>query len=74
MKPDAPNKYNPSPDYWRELIAKTGLSQRAAAELCGVSARSMREYLHRGKGRGGKSPYSVQFALEALAESKGRQP
>jgi hypothetical protein len=61
MEPNAA-LYNGSPVYWRELIAAADLTQRGAAELCGISARSMRDYLKRGRG-----PYSVQFCLECLA-------
>jgi hypothetical protein len=65
MIPDA-TTYNPDAAYLRDMIAKTGLSQRAAAERIGVSARSMRDYLN--PTHDSRAPYPVQFALEMLAQ------
>jgi len=67
MIPDA-SKYNPSPEYLRELIENSGLSQRAAARQIGISERSMREYLSL-TNRKKKASYAIQFALESLAAS-----
>ncbi|MDO4897075.1 MAG: helix-turn-helix transcriptional regulator [Moraxella sp.] len=68
MKPNAQTSYNPDPDYLRELIAKTGLTQKAVAELVGVSPRMMRSYLtFTDNTTYQKAPYAVQFAIECLA-------
>ncbi len=64
MKPDI-SKYNPDPQYLRDLLECAGLTQRKAAELIGVSERSFRDYLN--GNHKSKAPYTVQFALEALA-------
>jgi len=58
-------EYNPSPEYLRELIENSGLSQRAAARQIGISERSMREYLSL-TNRKKKASYAIQFALESL--------
>lgn len=69
MKPDA-TTYNPDPAYLRGLLDKAGTSQRQAANLLGVSDRMMRYYLaEEGSVQHRKAPYTVQFAIEALAES-----
>ena len=61
MKPDA-SKHNPAPEYIRGLVARSGMSQRAAAEQIGISDRLLRYYL-----KGDRScPYPVQYALEQL--------
>lgn len=67
MIPDA-TQYNPDPAYLRELIARSGLSQRQAAFRIGIGERSMRQYLAT-SGRQDAAPYCVQFALEALASA-----
>jgi predicted transcriptional regulator len=66
MKPNAA-RHDPRPEYLRALVDKTGLSQRAAAERIGISARLMRYYLALDAGEARTAPYPVQFALEALA-------
>lgn len=68
MKPNAQTSYNPDPDYLRSLIAKAGLTQKAVAELVGVSPRMMRSYLtFTDNATYQKAPYAVQFAIECLA-------
>lgn len=66
MKPDA-SKHNPDPAYLRGLLSRAGLSQRAAAERIGVSERMMRYYLAPTGADHRPAPYTVQFALEAMA-------
>ncbi|MDR2259994.1 MAG: helix-turn-helix domain-containing protein [Azoarcus sp.] len=70
MLPDA-TKYNPDPEYLRELIARTGLSQRECARRIGISDRNMRAHITRA-GKLSPAPYPVQFALESLADAMGR--
>jgi hypothetical protein len=65
MRPDA-SKHNPDPAYLRELVARSGLSQRQCAFRLGISERSMRFYLAT-SGRQDAAPYLVQFGLECLA-------
>jgi len=63
--PDS-SRHNPAPAYLRELIERSGLSQIKAAHRIGVKRRLMREYLrHDGDT---DAPYTVQFALEQLAD------
>ena len=69
MKPNSDN-YNPSPVYLRSLIEQTGLSQRKAAKVIGVSERVMRNYLSLNQNDYTKCPYPVQFCLECLANKK----
>ena len=69
MTPDARN-YRKDTFYFRELIEKAGLTQRAAALLVGVPERTMRDYLNPKK-ENSMPPYSVQFCLECLAASQG---
>ena len=72
MPPDA-TRHNPSPDYLRELIARSGHSIRAAARQIGVGERTMRQYLAGQRTHADGSvtpcvaPYPVQYALERLA-------
>lgn len=68
MKPDS-SQYNPDPAYLRELIAKSGLSQRKAADQLGITDRVMRKYLaDRSASSATDAPYVVQFCLECLAK------
>lgn len=69
MKPDA-CKHDPRPEYLRELIAQTGLSQREVANRVGIGFRLLKYYLTTpGEGRESRvAPYPVQFTLERLAE------
>ncbi len=69
MTPDVKH-LNQDTDYLRGLIAKTGLSQREAATRLGVPIRQMRYYLNNDK----PCPYTVQFALECLAEAAENSP
>jgi transposase len=65
--PDANLLYNPDPEYLRELVARSGLSQREAARRIGISERAIRQYLaHRDASTALDAPYPVQFALEHL--------
>ncbi|MFG8489186.1 hypothetical protein EJ647_33160 [Pseudomonas aeruginosa] len=65
--PDASN-HNPDPRYLRGLLKKAGISQRRAAELLGLGDRVMRYYLSEDAKDGYRpAPYTVQFALECLA-------
>ena len=73
MKPNSEN-YNPSPLYLRSLIEQTGLSQRKAAKVIGVSERVMRNYLSLNQNDYTKCPYPVQFCLECLANKKDSRP
>jgi transcriptional regulator with XRE-family HTH domain len=58
-------KYNDKPEYYRQLIEKTGLSQNEVAKRLGVSHRTMRYYLSGTN----PPPYTFQYALEALVNS-----
>ncbi|HBN54739.1 MAG TPA: hypothetical protein DD456_12155 [Stenotrophomonas sp.] len=72
MTPDA-SKHDPRPEYIRALLQQAGVSQRQAATLLGISERMMRYYLAGERpGPSGQAvpclaPYTVQYALEALA-------
>jgi predicted transcriptional regulator len=67
-KPDA-TQHNPDPAHLRELLARAGVSQRKAAELLGMSAAGLQNYIRDpADPKYRKAPYVVQFALEALAE------
>jgi len=68
MKPNALN-YNPDPEYLRELIAKTGMTQAEVARRIGIDGRSIRRYLaSTAAATYITAPYTVQFAIECLAE------
>ncbi|MGL4517045.1 MAG: hypothetical protein ACRCUH_10200 [Shewanella sp.] len=70
MKPDASN-HNPCPLYLRGLIEKSGISQRKTAQLVGMSWTGFRNYLRaESEPLYRVAPYTVQFALEALARPK----
>ena len=70
VKPDA-SKHDPRPEYLRALLADAGLSQHAAADRIGISARLLRYYLAPESVADRRvAPYPVQFALEQLARSK----
>ncbi len=72
MQPDA-RKHNPDPVYLRQLIAASGLNQREVSEALGLSARAIRMYLaDRSASTAQPAPYPVQFALEALAQSRSK--
>lgn len=67
-KPDAAT-HNPNPTHLRALLAKAGVSQRKAAELLGMSAAGLQNYIRDpADPKYRPAPYVVQFALEALAE------
>ena len=69
MRPDA-TKHNPSPSYLRQLLRRTGLSQREAAEMIGLPLRTLEDFLSaKCKAR---ADYRTQFALEVLAEAADR--
>ena len=62
MTPNAKN-YIGCPDYLRLLVQSSGLSINKAADRIGISRRSLSYYLNNER----KWPYTVQYALEALA-------
>lgn len=67
MKPDA-SFHNPDPRYLRGLLERSGISQRRAAELIGITDRAMRYHLSDEASASFRpAPYAVQFALECLA-------
>jgi hypothetical protein len=68
MKPDA-SRHDPRPEYLRALIERAGVSQRVAAGRLGIDERTMRYYLADpdSPARHTPAPYTVQFALESLA-------
>lgn len=61
-RPDA-RQHRPEPAYLRELLARAGISQRAAARALDLDERSIRYYVAGEK----EMPYTVQYCLEALA-------
>lgn len=67
--PDATN-HRPEPDYLQHLLAKTGLSERAAERLLGFGERSLRNFMQ-GKTR---IPYTLQYCMEVLARSGTSEP
>ena len=70
---EAPNitNYRPDPTYLRELIAQTGLSQRAIARQLGIHETVFRKYLtHPENASYRPCPYLVQYALECMACQK----
>jgi len=68
VKPDA-SQHNPDPLYLRELIKRSGMSQRQAGERLGLSWSGFRNYLRAEDDKLYRTaPYTVQFALECLAE------
>lgn len=69
LKPDS-SRHNPDPRYLRGLVDKAGISQRQAAELLGLSWPGFRNYLRDESHQLYRAaPYTVQFALECMAES-----
>jgi predicted transcriptional regulator len=72
MKPDA-TRHNPDPAYLREVLKQTGLSQRAVAKIIGLTAAGFQNYIRKPTDPlYRKAPYTVQFALEALANEAGQ--
>jgi transcriptional regulator with XRE-family HTH domain len=69
VKPDA-TRHDPRPEYLRALIEQAGLSQREAARRVGVSERMMRYYLAEEDADHRAAPYTVQYALERLAQGR----
>ena len=70
MKPDA-KLHNPDPSYLRELVEKSGLSQREVARRIGVNERLFRSFLaNRESASAQTADYLVQFALECLSNSE----
>lgn len=67
--PDA-TLHDPRPEYLRALLKQAGLSQRAAARRIGVSERMLRYYLAPDEADHRPAPYTVQFALERLADDR----
>lgn len=66
MKPDA-SRHDPRPEYLRELIAQSGLSQVECARRLDVNPSTLRKYLATGTRTAAVAPYLVQYALERLA-------
>ena len=66
MNPDV-SKHKPEPDYLRDLIKQSGLSQRATAKRLGLGYSTLRDYLN--SGHPSECPYTVQYCLEALAKN-----
>ena len=68
LPPDA-KEHHTSPkrsaEYLRKLLEIAKLTQVEAATLLGIDPRTMRRYLG---ARAQVPPYTVQYALEALAE------
>jgi len=60
MKPDS-KLHNPDPKHLRSLIEGARISQRKAAEIVGLSPRTIRAYLAGDR----PIPYSVQFVMES---------
>lgn len=67
--PDSSLHY-PDVHYMRALVEACGLSQRKAADVLGISERSMRHYLD--PNHDSRAPYAIQFALECLAVENTR--
>ena len=71
-KPDA-STLNPDPANLRELLSRAGISQRKAAQLLGLSAAGLQNYIRDpADPKYRPAPYTVQFALEALANEAGQ--
>jgi len=61
MLPD-PKLFNPNPDYFRDLIESTGMTQgEVARDVLGCSDRAIRMWLSGDR----QYPYTVQFTLES---------
>ena len=79
MKPDS-SKYNPDPNYLRDLLSRTcdpetgkPYSQRKAARVMGISERVIRYYLVDVNHESYRSaPYPIQFLLECLAKDNNK--
>jgi hypothetical protein len=74
-RPDATLHRPGDIEYFRELVAASGLSQRQAAEAIGIGDRVMRYKLTPDDGSGRKVvpvTYAEQFALEVLADAAKR--
>lgn len=61
MKPNAA-EYNPDPDYFSDLVASTGLTQKDLAKVIGCTDRAIRQWCSGQR----KFSYQTQFTLEAL--------
>lgn len=61
MKPNA-EQHDPRPEYFGELVASTGLTQKKIAETLGCSERAIRMWQSGDR----PFPYTVQFSLECL--------
>lgn len=65
-KPNAAD-YEHDPKRLRLLLAEAGITQTRAAELLGITPRTMRKYLElTGKHH---APYAVYFAVRCLADA-----
>lgn len=63
MMPDAENSTPATPEYIRQLIARTGRPATWCAKRLGVSDRYLRDLTAGNR----NASYSLQFALESLA-------
>lgn len=63
MLPNAAG-YEHNPEKLRQLIRRSGLSQRRIAAMLRLSYRTLKHYLHR---RGSQAPYTVYYAITVLA-------
>jgi transcriptional regulator with XRE-family HTH domain len=61
MKPNAA-EYNPDPDYFADLVASTGLTQKDLAAIIGCTDRAIRQWCSGER----RFSYQTQFTLEAL--------
>lgn len=66
-RPDARLLRDPDPERLRELLDSTGLTQAQAAARLGIGLRTLERYL---SGQGGSVPYTVQYAIEAMARKE----
>jgi hypothetical protein len=70
MTPDS-SKHNPDPEYLRDLVKKSGLTQRECARRIGIYERLFRMYLADKETKSAQNcTYAVQFCLEVLADEK----
>ena len=74
-RPNAEKNHNPDPAYLRELIKRTGLSQKSVAERLAISPRMLRYYLaEAGTDKHCDAPYLVQFGIECLVKEPPKSP
>ena len=66
IKPDARLYWSADPAYLYGLIDAAGLSQAETARRCGITARTLRNYLSGYN----PIPYTVQYCVEGLVPRK----